>query len=41
MLLYNGEVECTLERYRDENGELVSEKVEPPKIKRKRKETSI
>jgi len=31
MMLYNGEVECTLEQYRDTTGKLVSEKVEPPK----------
>ena len=31
MLLYNGDVECTLERYRNEKGELISEKIEPPK----------
>lgn len=31
MLLYNGDVECTLERYRSETGELISEKIEPPK----------
>lgn len=31
MLLYNGDVECTLLNYRDINGKLVEEKVEPPK----------
>lgn len=31
MLMYNGDVECTLERYRSTTGELISEKVEPPK----------
>jgi len=30
MLLYNGTVECTLERYRDSNGNLVTEDVERP-----------
>jgi hypothetical protein len=30
MLLYNGDVECTLERYRNKKGELVSENVVPP-----------
>jgi hypothetical protein len=30
MLLYNGDVECTLERYRNTQGELVSEVVTPP-----------
>lgn len=31
MLMYNGEVECTLERYRGPEGTLVEEKVERPK----------
>jgi len=31
MLLYNGDVECTLERYRGEDGTIQNEKVEPPK----------
>lgn len=44
MLLYNGDVECTLERYRNENGELVEEKIEPPetihdRMKSRMKET--
>jgi hypothetical protein len=30
MLLYNGTVICTLERYRDLKGNLISEKVDPP-----------
>lgn len=30
MLLYNGDVECTLEKYRDIKGELVEEEVKPP-----------
>jgi hypothetical protein len=30
MLLYNGEVECTLARYRNTDGELVAETVTPP-----------
>lgn len=30
MMLYNGEVDCTLERYVNQNGLLVEEKVEPP-----------
>ena len=30
MLLYNGEVECTLIRYRDEKGKVIKENVEPP-----------
>jgi hypothetical protein len=30
MLLYNGDVPCTLERYRNSKGELVAEKVVPP-----------
>jgi hypothetical protein len=30
MLLYNGDVECTLDKYRDEQGKLVEEKVTPP-----------
>ena len=30
MMLYNGDVECTLERYRDKTGNLTEEKVEPP-----------
>ena len=31
MLLYNGDVTCTLERYRGPNGQLIEEKIEPPK----------
>ena len=31
MMLYNGDVECTLTQYRDTSGKLVSEEVEPPK----------
>jgi len=30
MLLYNGDVECTLERYRDENGKYVCEEIKKP-----------
>lgn len=31
MLLYNGDVECTLEKFRDLHGNLTNEKIEPPK----------
>lgn len=36
MLLYSGDVACTLERYRSETGELISEKIEPPKTVHRR-----
>jgi hypothetical protein len=44
MLLYNGDVECTLERYRDTTGKLVQEIVEKPetihdRMKERMKET--
>jgi hypothetical protein len=35
-LMYNGEVPCTLERYRGDDGQLVEEKVERPKTVRNR-----
>jgi len=36
MLLYNGHVECTLQRYRDATGKTAVEKVEPPENVHKR-----
>jgi hypothetical protein len=36
MLLYNGEVDCTLQQYRDTTGKLVEEKVIPPETVKQR-----
>jgi hypothetical protein len=41
MLLYNGDVPCTLERYRDTKGELVAEKVEPPETVHQRMKSRL